>query len=140
VALVSWRGRLAEEAAFPLPAVSNPAELRASLGFGVLFAVVLLAVAWLSDVAGHRGLYAVALVSGLTDVDALTLSSLQLFTSGKLGAREAVAAIALALLANTVFKLGLVITVGGRPLARRVILPALASVVAGAVAVFAIGG
>jgi uncharacterized membrane protein (DUF4010 family) len=78
----------------------------------VLFAVVLLAAAWLSDVAGKSGLYAVALVSGLTDVDALTLSSLQLFTSAKLGAREAVVAIALALLANTAFKLGLVLTVG----------------------------
>ena len=81
-----------------------------------------------------------ALVSGLTDVDALTLSSLQLFTSGKLGGHEAVVAIALALLANTVFKLGLVVTVGGKPLARRVILPALVSVLAGAAAVFATGG
>ena len=135
-----WRRRLGGDAEFPLPAVANPAELRASLGFGVLFAIVLVATAWLSDVAGSSGLYAVALVSGLTDVDALTLSSLQLFTSGKLGAREAVVAIALALLANTVFKLGLVLTVGGRPLARRVILPALASVLAGVVAVVATGG
>jgi uncharacterized membrane protein (DUF4010 family) len=139
-AFVFFRRRLAGEAEFPLPAVSNPTELRASLGFGALFALVLLAAAWLSDVAGRSGLYAVALVSGLTDVDALTLSSLQLFTSGKLGAHEAVVAIALALLANTVFKLGLVVTVGGKPLARRVILPALASVLAGTVAVFAIGG
>jgi uncharacterized membrane protein (DUF4010 family) len=73
-------------------------------------------------------------------VDALTLSSLQLFTFDKLGAREAVIAIAIALLANTAFKLGLVLTVGGRPLARRVILPALASVLAGAAAIFATGG
>jgi uncharacterized membrane protein (DUF4010 family) len=140
MAFLAWRRRLTGEGALPMPAVANPAELRASLGFGLLFAVVLLAAAWLSDVAGHRGLYIVALVSGLTDVDALTLSSLQLFTSGKLGAREAVVAIALALLANTVFKLGLVVTVGGKPLARRVILPALASVLAGAAALAAIGG
>ena len=139
-AFVFWRRRLAGEAEFPLPAVSNPTELRASLGFGLLFAVVLVTAAWLSDVAGRSGLYAVALVSGLTDVDALTLSSLQLFTSGKLGAREAVIAIALALFANTVFKLGLVLTVGGKPLARRVILPALASVLAGTAAIFATGG
>jgi len=139
-AVLLWRRRLAGKAELPLPAVANPAELRASLGFGVLFAVVLLAAAWLSDIAGHRGLYAVALVSGLTDVDALTLSSLQLFTSGKLGAHEVVVAIALALLANTVFKLGLVLAAGGKPLARRVILPALASVLAGAVAVVATGG
>jgi uncharacterized membrane protein (DUF4010 family) len=139
-AFVFWRRRLAGEAELPLPVVSNPTELRASLGFGALFAVVLLAAAWLSDVAGPRGLYVVALVSGLTDVDALTLSSLQLFTFDKLGAREAVIAIAIALLANTGFKLGLVLTVGGRPLARRVILPALASVLAGAAAIFATGG
>jgi len=139
-AVVLWRRRLGGAADFPLPAVSNPAELRVSLGFGLLFAVVLLATAWLSDVAGQRGLYAVALVSGLTDVDALTLSSLQLFTSGKLGARAAVIAIALAVLSNTVFKLGVVVTVGGRALARRVILPILASVAAGAVAVLATGG
>jgi len=140
VAFVFFRRRLAGDAEFPLPAVSNPTELRASLGFGALFALVLLAAAWLSDVAGKSGLYAVALVSGLTDVDALTLSSLQLFTSAKLGAREAVVAIALALLANTAFKLGLVVTVGGKPLARRVILPALASVLAGTAAVVATGG
>ena len=139
-AFVHWRRRLGADAELPLPAVANPAELRVSLGFGILFAIVLVAAAWLSDVAGRRGLYAVALVSGLTDVDALTLSSLQLFTSGRLDAGGAVTAIALALLANTVFKLGLVVTVGGRPLARRVILPALASVAAGAAAVFATGG
>jgi uncharacterized membrane protein (DUF4010 family) len=139
-ALVFWRRRLAGTDELPLPLVSNPAELRASLGFGALFAIVLLAAAWLSDAAGERGLYAVALVSSLTDVDALTLSSLQLFTSGKLAAPQAVIAIALALFANTVFKLGVVVTVGGRPLARRVILPALASVAAGAVALFTTGG
>jgi uncharacterized membrane protein (DUF4010 family) len=63
-AFVFWRRRLAGEAELPLPVVSNPTELRASLGFGALFAVVLLAAAWLSDVAGPRGLYVVALVSG----------------------------------------------------------------------------
>jgi uncharacterized membrane protein (DUF4010 family) len=139
-AVVFWRRRLAGDAEPPLPTVSNPTELRASFGFGLLFAVVLLAAAWLSDVAGKGGLYLVAVVSGLTDVDALTLSSLQLFREDKLAPHEAVVAIALALLANTAFKLGLVMTVGGKPLARRVILPALASVVAGAVAVYATGG
>jgi uncharacterized membrane protein (DUF4010 family) len=139
-AVVFRRPRLAGDAEPPLPTVSNPTEFRTSFGFGLLFAVVLLAAAWLSDVAGKGGLYLVAVVSGLTDVDALTLSSLQLFREDKLAPHEAVVAIALALLANTAFKLGLVMTVGGKPLARRVILPALVSVVAGAVAVYATGG
>lgn len=140
VAFVGWRRRLGGATELPLPAVANPAELRASLGFGLVFAIVLVAAAWLSDIAGHRGLYAVALVSGLTDVDALTLSSLQLFTSGKLGAPEAVIAIVLALVANTVFKVGLIVSIGGKPLARRVILPILASVAAGAAALVFTGG
>ena len=71
---------------------------------------------------------------------ASALSSLQLFTSGKLGAPEAVIAIVLALVANTVFKVGLVVSIGGKPLARRVILPILASVVAGAAALVFTGG
>ena len=135
-----WRRRMVGDPELPLPRVSNPTELSASLGFGALFAVVLLASAWLSDVAGKSGLYAVALVSGLTDVDALTLSSLRLFTVGNLGGGEAVVAIALALLSNTIFKLGLVVFVGGKPLARRVMLPALASVLAGTAAIVATGG
>lgn len=100
----------------PLPEISNPTELRTALGFGTLYAVVLLLAAWLSDIAGSRGLYAVALVSGLTDVDAITLSSLRLFELGSLAGSEAVTAIGLALLSNITFKTGIVFALGGSAL------------------------
>jgi uncharacterized membrane protein (DUF4010 family) len=124
-----WRqvGRRPE---LPELEMKNPTELRAALGFGVLYALVLLVAAWLSDIAGHAGMYAVALASGLTDVDAITLSSLRLRASGALAAEQAATAICLAIGANIVFKSILATSIGGRDLARR-ILPGLAAVLLG---------
>jgi uncharacterized membrane protein (DUF4010 family) len=65
-------------------------------------------------------------VSGLTDVDAITLSSLRLFELGKLNPEQTVSAITIAYLANMGFKLGLVAVVGGMTLARLCMLPVLA--------------
>lgn len=102
----------------PVPQITNPTEIRTSLGFGLLYAVVLFCAAWLADYAGNGGLYAIALVSGLTDVDAMSLSSLHLHELGRLGVEQVVTAIAIAYLANLAFKYGLVAMLGGRALAR----------------------
>jgi uncharacterized membrane protein (DUF4010 family) len=113
-----WRN-LVKGAEFPMPEITNPTELRTALGFGLLYAVVLFFSAWLSELAGSKGLYAVALVSGLTDVDAITLSSLRLFETGKLDAHQTVVAIVLAFLANLGLKFGLIATIAGSRLAKR---------------------
>lgn len=126
-----WRWvRLSSGSELPMPEVRNPTELRAALSFGALFAVVLLAAAWLSDLAGPKGLYAVALVSGLTDVDAITLSTLRLQAMDKLAGGPAITAICLAIVANLVFKSGLVLAAGGRQLAASV-LPGFAAAALG---------
>ncbi len=91
---------------------------------------MLFAAAWLSDWVGSQGVYAVALVSGLTDVDAITLSSLRLFNLGNLSDDQAATAILLAVLANITFKSGLAGVIGGGALARRV-LPGMAAVAGG---------
>lgn len=103
-----------------VPETSNPAELHTAVGFGLLYVIVLLGSAWMADLAGSQGLYAVALVSGLTDVDAITLSSLRLFNLGQLSDHQTVTAIALAFLSNLAFKFGMVVFIGGRALARQV--------------------
>lgn len=113
-----WR-HLAKSSDLPLPEMTNPTEIRIALGFGLLYAIVLFFSAWLSDIAGSKGLYIVALISGLTDVDAITLSSLRLLEMGKLQSSQAVTAITLAFLANLVFKFGLIATIGGAQLAKR---------------------
>ncbi len=103
-----------------IPETANPAELHSAIGFGLLYVVVLLISAWMVDFAGSQGLYTVALVSGLTDVDAIVLSSLRLFNLGQLSEHQTVTSIALAFLSNLVFKFGMVVLIGGKALARQV--------------------
>ena len=114
-----WK-RLQNAGDLPLPQTANPTELHAALGFGLLFVVVLLCSAWLSDVAGSGGLYLVAIASGLTDVDAITLSSLRLFQMDKLSSEQAVISIAIAFVSNMAFKFGLAVSIGGMALAKRI--------------------
>ncbi len=113
--------RLQPQGEMPALAMGNPTELRTALGFGLMYGIVLLAAAWLSDWLGTRGLYAVALVSGLTDVDAITLSSLRLHNLDTLAAAAAVNVITLAVLANLAFKSALALFIGGWPMARHAI-------------------
>ena len=102
-----------------MPEVSNPTELKTALTFGLLYGAVLLLSAWLEDIAGSSGLYVVALASGFADVDAIALSTLRLYNVDKLTQFQAVASIALAILSNLAFKIGLVVAIGGKALARR---------------------
>jgi uncharacterized membrane protein (DUF4010 family) len=129
--LWGWR-QLESGDALPMPNVTNPTEIRTAVTFGALYALILVLSAWLQDVAGNRGLYLLALASGLTDVDAITLSSLRMFSMEKLSAAQTVTAITLATISNLVFKTGLVVVVGGAALARRT-LPGLAAIATGLV-------
>lgn len=124
--LLVWR-RLDGNGDVPMPEVTNPTELKTALSFGALYAVVLFLAAFLQESAGSKGLYFVALASGLTDVDAITLTSLRLFNLDKLAGDEAVTAIALATLSNLAFKSGLIVAIGGAALSRRA-LPGLAAI------------
>jgi uncharacterized membrane protein (DUF4010 family) len=119
VALYNWR-KMNDTSDLFVPETANPAELHTAIRFGILYVVILLGSAWMKNIAGSQGLYAVALVSGLTDVDAITLSSLRLFNLGQLSEHQTVIAIALAFLSNLAFKFGMVLFIGGRNLARLV--------------------
>lgn len=133
VAATFWGWRQLESGdALPLPNVTNPTEIRTALTFGGLYALVLVLSAWLQDIAGSRGIYLLALASGLTDVDAITLSSLRMFTLDKLSEAQTITAITLATLSNLAFKTGLVVVIGGTALARRT-LPGLVAIAAGLV-------
>ena len=69
--LYRWRTR-ADGGSPPVPEITNPTEIRTALSFAAFYGAILLLAAWLSERAGAACLYAVALVSGLTDVDAIT--------------------------------------------------------------------
>lgn len=126
MALYGWKV-LSAGGELPMPEVKNPTELKTAISFGLLYAVVLLASAWLQDIAGNKGLFIIALASGITDADASVLSTLRLFNLEKIASGEAVIAVTLALMANLIFKIGLVLSIGGSRLARHA-LPGLIAI------------
>ncbi len=98
----------------------NPSELRTAIVFGGLYALVLFAVAAAKHLLGDHGLYLVAVLSGLTDMDAITLSTSRLMQDGRLPVDTGWRLILVASLANLAFKLGLVAVLGSKSLLRRV--------------------
>lgn len=103
-----------------LPERENPTELRVALYFAGLYAAVLLAVAAGKHYLGDRGLYVVAGLSGLTDMDAITLSTSRMVVEGAVAESAAWRAIVVAAISNLVFKAGVVGAVGGPRLFRKV--------------------
>jgi len=118
VLVAAWSYRKAAGQEIPVTKHTNPAEMKSALVFGGLFAVILLAVAAAKQYLGNRGLYAVAAVSGLTDVDAISLSTAQLVGNNQLADLIGWRLILLATLANFVFKMGVVVALGERRLLR----------------------
>ena len=69
-----------------------------------------------------------ALVSGLTDVDAITIYTSRLYDLGKAQPLQAAIAIVPVLISSTVFTMGLVFAAGGAALARHCAPPMLVPV------------
>ncbi|RIL00013.1 MAG: hypothetical protein DCC71_19365 [Proteobacteria bacterium] len=115
-------------------ALRNPFSLRSAMRFAALFAAVLLVAKIAEQHAGARGVYVVAALSGLTDVDAITLSMASGARGGGIAGATATAAIVIAALTNTAVKLGLVVALAGADLRRRVATAAAALAAAALVA------
>jgi len=98
----------------------NPFSLTEAAKFAAYFAVVLLVVKGVQLHFPGEGMYAVAALAGLTDVDAITLSMAGFAKTGD--ATLAVHAITLAALSNTVVKAVMVTTLGSPSLRRPVLL------------------
>jgi len=114
--------------------VKNPFSLMAASKFGVLFAVILLAVKIVQQTMPPSGLYAVAALSGLVDVDAITLSMAEFAKSGE--ARVAVISIVIAALSNTLVKCGMAFAVAGLTSGKPLLIATAATLFAGLAAAF----
>jgi uncharacterized membrane protein (DUF4010 family) len=118
VCLVLWRASSHEPA--ELPRQGNPSELRTALVFAALYAGVLLAVAWARDHFGAQGLYVVAVISGLTDMDAITLSISDLVRKQQVDPVTGWRLILVAAMSNLVFKAATVAVLGSKLLFARI--------------------
>lgn len=101
-----------------MPEPENPAQFKSALIFGILYGVILLAVAFTKKEFGNQALYIVAIISGLTDVDAITLSLSQMMKTGGLNTATGWRLILLASLSNLLFKGIMAIVLGTRQLAK----------------------
>lgn len=118
---------------------SNPFDLVSALKFGLLYALTLVVARAAQLYFGNTGVYISSLVSGLADVDAITLSLAQLSNTGGLELEVAAQAIVLATVANTLAK-GIMVLIGGAISLKRSILPGtilvlLAAIVVGLVTI-----
>ena len=105
----------------------NPFDLKEALVMGLVFGVTLALISLSNRYIGDMGVYAVALVSGIADVDAIILSLSSLAKSG-LDPTTAHYAILIAILSNTVAKAALVLFFGKIVLFRLVVTYYLISI------------
>ncbi len=114
-----------------MPEPENPAQFKSALLFGLLYGLILLAVAFAKEEFGKGGLFVVAVISGLTDVDAITLSLSQLMKQGSLQPENGWRLILLASLSNLLFKGILAAVLGSRLLLKWIAASFGISIVAG---------
>lgn len=105
----AWRS-LRDSEAEP-PVTSNPLQFRNAIEMALLFQAVLFAVFYAREWIGDLGLMAGGFLLGLTDVDALTLSMTRSVSSGT-SIIAASRAIALGIVANSLLKAAVAVTVG----------------------------
>jgi uncharacterized membrane protein (DUF4010 family) len=100
----------------------DPSNLKAAIIFGVLYVGVLFAVAAAKEHLSYKGLYMVAALSGLTDMDAITLSATNLINSARLDLDTGCRMILVGALSNILFKGGIAALLGSRVLFKRISL------------------
>ncbi len=120
MALLLWRGHGDQGAAQAVP-LGNPFELGPALKMGAILAVVMLLSEALPRWLGQGGLFALAAVAGLTDVDAIALSYGTQATEGRLAADLAVWGILVAVAVNALVKGLLGFGLGGRAVGWRLL-------------------
>lgn len=116
--------------------VKNPFQLWPAIQFGLFFVGVSFVAQWAKAMFGDQGIYLTSLVSGIMDVDAITLSMANLHEAGEISAGLAVVAISIAAMTNTVVKGGIFLLLGARKVALRIGTVFLLMLLAGGVSLF----
>jgi uncharacterized membrane protein (DUF4010 family) len=115
-------------------APGNPLDLSTALRFGAILSAIMIAARAASAWAGNSGLFVVAGISGLVDVDAISLSVATMYRHGQVATATAIGAILLAAAVNTVLKPAMALVIGGAPFGLRFMGASIAMIAAGAAA------
>jgi uncharacterized membrane protein (DUF4010 family) len=117
-----WRVKREDEKGGPGKVeLSNPLRLQTAITFGLVFAVVLVVVRAANEYFGSAGVYVASLLTGVTDVDSITLSVSELAISGALQPEVASVAIVIASLVNTMTKGVMALALGSKALRKTIV-------------------
>ncbi len=128
-AMLYWRSALSKDSKIG-SSLQNPLELKSALAFGALLVVILVLGKALQAWFGDTGLLALAAASGITDVDAITLS-LARMSDGDVTTRICVTGIVMAGAVNSLAKAVLAAIIGGRRIGARAAAPLMLAAVGG---------
>ena len=92
---------------------TNPLQLSEAIKFGILFGIIYGAIYFVEKRYGDIGVYIVSFLSGLTDVDAITLSLSQMAADNKLSILTSMGGVVIASVTNSIVKLLIVYFIGG---------------------------
>lgn len=117
---------------------ANPLDIKTAVQFALVLAVVMVLAQALKQWMGAPGLYLLSAVSGLIDIDAVTLSLATMTENAEITAPTASAAILLASIVNTLVKPAIAFAVAGPSVGFRLLAPLLLIVAVIAVQAYAL--
>jgi uncharacterized membrane protein (DUF4010 family) len=137
-AVIWWRQR-GKHRKTDQPAIGNPLSLMTAIKFAALYALISFLVKAVAQ-PGQSGLLPLAFASGLTDLDAISLSVAGNLNSSEVGPGLAARAVILAAMANSLLKGGLAVTLGAGALRWYIAIMMACTIGAGIAAFFLVGG
>ncbi len=114
--------------------LQNPVTLKSALQFAALYAAVIFVAKVLIDRASEAALSVVGAVSGINDVDAITLAMADEVARQGLDPTFAAQAVLAAVVVNTLVKAGMAVVLGSKGLGRAVAITLVPAAVLGGVA------
>jgi uncharacterized membrane protein (DUF4010 family) len=109
-----WFGQAHQQEQSETAAPANPLELGAALAFAALFIATSVVSSWAVQQFGTAGIYALAVIVGVSDIDPFVLSLAQ-HGAGGISSHTAVIAILLATSSNNVLKAAYAVAYSGGP-------------------------
>lgn len=101
--------------------LESPFQLKPALKFAALFVLILFLSKVANAFTGHQGLYLTSFISGLLDVDAITISIAALAENSEISNTVAVVAITIAAITNTLVKGAIFIFFGAKKVAYKIL-------------------
>jgi uncharacterized membrane protein (DUF4010 family) len=133
-ALWRWFTQRSQEKAVSPPQIHNPLSLGIAIKFGLLYALVAFLVKAATALQFTAGLLPLSFLSGLTDMDAISLLMANNLHEGTVVAHLAAQCVILGAVANSIVKAGFALCLGSPQLRRQITLVLGLTIVAGVLA------